>query len=197
MSLLEELHSNPRLRVGLAIVVAILFGYGLLEWRDQLDTGRAEYTRLLGQVARMGQPQPAAQWAQRASEAGDALRQARAQLWRNGSTGLAQAQVQDWLNGLLRQVAAKGATVRVSEPEISPDVASLAGRLPADMQTVKPLRARIEFNSDPAALLALLAAFNDAPHRVVVEGLTVKEIKTEMVLTFWFEIGAPTPGDAS
>jgi hypothetical protein len=196
MSLFDELRTNPRLRAGLAVVLAILVAYGLLEWRDRQDAGRAEYVRLLTQVARQSQPQQPAVWAQRASEAGDALQRARGELWRNASTGLAQAQVQDWLNGLLRQVAAKSAAVRVSEPELGPETQALTARLPADLQIVKPLRARVEFNSDPAALLTLLAALNDAPHRVVVDGLTVKELKTEMVLTFWFAIDAPAQGSA-
>ena len=188
MSLFEELRSNPRLRIGLALVVAILLGYGLLEWRDRQDAGMADYKRLLGQVARMGQPQQPAQWAQRASEATDALQQARSQLWRNASTGLAQAQVQDWLNGLLRQVDAKSASVRVAEPELNPDAPSLASRLPQELKTLQPLRARVEFNTDASVLLTLLAALNDAPQRVVVENLTAKPLKTELVLTFWFEI---------
>lgn len=188
MSLFEEFRSNPRLRTGLALVAAILVGYGLLEWRDHQEASVADYKRLLGQVARMSQPQQPAQWAQRASEAGEALQQARGQLWRNASTGLAQAQVQDWLNGLLRQVDAKSASVRVAEPELNPDAPSLAARLPSDLQALQPLRARVEFNSEPTVLLTLLAALNDAPQRVVVEGLTVKQPRTEIVLTFWFEI---------
>ncbi len=194
MSLFEELRSNPRLRIGLALVVAILLGYGLLEWRDRQEAGMADYKRLLGQVARMGQPQQPAQWAQRASEAAAALQQARSQLWRNASTGLAQAQVQDWLNGLLRQVDAKSASVRVAEPELNPDAPTLASRLPQELKATQPLRARVEFNTDPSVLLTLLAALNDAPQRVVVENLAVKPIKTELVLTFWFDI---TPAAAA
>jgi hypothetical protein len=195
MSLRDELQANPRLRLGLAAVVAILAGYGLLEWRDHQVAATADYKRLLGQVARLAQPQQAQPWAQRASEAGEALRQARAQLWRNASPGQAQAQVQDWLNTLLRQVDAKSATVRVSEPEINPEAAVLAARLPADLAALQPLRARLEFNSEPAVLLTLLAAINDAPRRVVVDGLSVKPLKTEISLSFWFEIAPPTAGE--
>lgn len=194
MTLMEELRDNPRLRVGLVLVVAILVGYGLLEWRDRQEVAVGEYKRLLGQVARMGQPQQPAKWARRASEAEEALQQARGQLWRNASTGLAQAQVQDWLNGLLRKVDAKSASVRVAEPELSPDAAALAARLPSDLQTLRPLRARVEFNSEPTVLLTLLAALNDAPQRVVVDSLNVKQTRTEMLLTFWFEIAPGARG---
>lgn len=188
MGALEELRSNQRLRIGVVAILVILLAYGLLEWRDRQAVAVADYTRLLNQVARLGANMQPAQWQQRASEARGALDQARSQLWRNQSIGLAQAQVQDWLNGLLRQAGAKALSVRVSEPEVNQEGQALVSRLPADLQSLQLLRARIEFSSDPTVLLALLAAFNDSPQRVILEGLTIKQLKTEMVLNFWFEI---------
>jgi hypothetical protein len=193
MAALEELRASRRLRLGLAAILAILVGYGLLEWRDQLAADQASYRSLLNQVARLGQLEQPQLWAQRASEAGVALQQAQGRLWRQDTSGQAQAQVQDWLLGQLRQTDAKATTIRVTEAESALDVAGLAQRLPPALQSLKPIRARVEFNSDPLVLLGLLAALNDAEHQVVVDSLVVKPVKTELVVTFWFEI-APSPG---
>lgn len=190
MGYLEELRGNLRLRVGLVAIVAILIGYGLLEWRDHLAASAADYRRLLNQVGRLGQQQHPEQWQGRVAEARLALAQARAQLWRNVSPGLAQAQVQDWLSSALRQTDAKAYSVRVAEPETALDAQSLKARLPEELNQLVPLRARVEFNSDPAVLLALLAAMNDSKQRIVVDTLNIKALKTDMMLTFWFEIAA-------
>lgn len=204
MGLLEQLANNLRLRLGIAAIVVIALAYGLLEWRDHLATATADYRSVLNQVARLSQPQNPALWRQRAGEATEALRDARQGLWRNTSPGLAQAQVQDWLGRLLRQTDAKGVTLRVAEPDTtaapslsatptnaaSPD--RMAG-LPPELRKLQPVRARVELNSDPAVMLALLAALNDAEHRVGVDTLNIKPGKSELSLTFWFEI-APQPG---
>lgn len=188
MGFLDDLRTNRRLRFGLAAIIAILVGYGLLEWRDQQAASVAEYRRLLGQITRLAQPQQPQQWEQRLTEARNALAQSKAQLWRNASAGQAQAQVQDWLSSLLRQTDAKNYTVRVSEPETNLEAQVLRDKLPAELSSLMPLRARVEFNSEPAVLLAVLAATNDAKHRVVVDALNVKPFRTDMLLTFWFEI---------
>lgn len=193
MTLVEDLRTNQRLRLGVVAIVAILVLYGLLEWRDQLAASKADYRRLLTQLARVTQyrqaPVGVDVWQARASEAEQALSQARDQLWHNKSTGLAQAQVQDWLNSLLRQVDAKQFTLRVAEPESALDTESLTSRLPPEFKSLVPLRARIEFNSDPTALLGILAAMNDSPQKINVDILNVKGFRTEMALTFWFDLG--------
>lgn len=192
MDALEELRSNQRLRLGLAAILAILLAYGLLDWRDRIDVAKTEYRRLLGQVVRVEQIQQPEVWQQRAKESQAALAQARTTVWRNASTGQAQAQVQDLLGALLRQTDAKGSALRVTEPEAALDTASVTAKLPESLKGLKLLRARVEFTTDPAVLMALLAALNDAEHRVVVDVLTVKPFKTELVLTFWFEL-VPAP----
>lgn len=190
MEAFAELRTNLRLRLGLVAILVILLGYGLLEWRDHLATEASEYQRLLNHVARLGQHQQPELWSQRASEAKAALTHAQAQLWRDNSTGQAQAHVQDWLFTLLRQTDAKGSSVRVTEPDAALDAVNLTAKLPPELQGLRPLRARVEFNSDTAVLMALLAAFNDSEQQVGIDGLSIKPFKTEIVMTFWFDIPA-------
>lgn len=195
MDLLEQLASNLRLRLGVAAIVGITGAYGLLEWRDHLALAAADYRRVLNQVARLSQRQDPEIWRQRAAEAAAALRDARHGLWRDASPGLAQAQVQDWLGRLLLQTDAKGVTLRVAEPDTAPANASAPDRagdpragLPPELRLLQPVRARIELDSDPTVILALLAAFNDAEHRVGIDTLNIRPGKSELALTFWFEI---------
>ena len=209
MDVFEQLASNLRLRLGIAAIFVIAVFYGLLDWRDQLATATTDYRGVVNQVARLSQPHDPALWRQRAAEATEVLRDARQGLWRNASPGLAQAQVQDWLGQLLRQIDAKGVNLRVAEPDTTTNAtnstnAAIPSRaadpgavLPPDLRRLQPVRARIELNSDPAVVLALLAALNDAEHRVGVDTLNIKPGKSELALTFWFEIDpqfATTPG---
>ncbi|PZP27300.1 MAG: hypothetical protein DI603_22295 [Roseateles depolymerans] len=174
----------------MAAIVVILVLYALLEWRDYLGTQRSRYRQSLGQMARLQQQQRPDLWAMRASDAQAELLTARSALWRNVSAGQAQAEVRDWLTSLLRQADAKGSSVRVTEPEAAIDAASVQDRLPESLKSLRPLRARVEFNSDASVLLAVLAGMNDAEHRVVVDGLNAKPARTEMTLTFWFDLSA-------
>lgn len=190
MDALNVLRTNARLRVGVVVIVAICVAYGLLEWRDQQAAGALEYRRMVNQLSRLtGQPsqQP---WPARAAEAQQALADARGRLWENSSTGRAQAQVQDWLNALLRQTAAKAFSVKVAEGDAALDASGGAPKLPDALKDLTPLRARIEFTTEAPVLLALLAAMNDAEHQIVVDSLSVKPTKTEIGLSFWFVIRA-------
>lgn len=194
MSLMDQIRGNLRLRLGLVAIVAILMGYGLLEWRDYQAAAMADYRRVLGQIARLAAPQQPLLWRNRAQEASEALKMARGQLWRNSSAGLAQAEVQDWLGALLRRVDAQAAAARVSAPEISIDTTGQIKKLPDALKSLQPLRAKVEFSTDSSVLLGLLAALNDAERRVVVDAMVIKPLRTELTLTFWFEIVDPTRG---
>lgn len=196
MNWLEPLYGNRRLRIGLALIAWLLAVNALLDWRTHIETLQAEYRRSIGQLARLSPRLPLEVWQQRAAEGREALQQARALLWRNGSAGLAQAQVQDWLTGTLRRAGAQAPAVRVAEPDAgvragttaAGSTAPAAAAPAAGLAAPLAVRARIEFGTDPAVMLALLAAFNDAEHRVAVDSLVVRPGRTDMGLTFWYAL---------
>jgi hypothetical protein len=193
MNVLGQFRNNRRLRIGFALVAWILAVNAVIDWYDALDARRTEYRRSLGQLARLTPGQPLEVWNRRAADGARALDDARGLLWRNASAGLAQAQVQDWLNDILRRAAAQGTSVRVAEPDTVSAPPVTAASAPGGEETPRPLRARIEFNTDPAVMLALLAALNDAEHRIGVDTLSVRPGKTEMSLTFWFGLASVSP----
>ena len=210
MNLFEQFRDNRRLRIGAALVAWILALNALIDWNTHLAALHAAYRSSLSQLARLTPGQPLEVWNRRANDGRQALVEARGLLWRNTSAGLAQAQVQDWLGDALRRLAAQGVVVRVAEPETTaarPAVASpvvnagaasvVRFSAPAATEARRPLRARIEFNTDPAVMLALLAALNNAEHRIGVDTLRVRPGKTEMSLTFWFELAPAAAGAAA
>lgn len=188
MNLVAQFRDNRRLRIGTCLVVWILAINALIDWNDRLVAQHSQYRQSLGQLARLTPGQPLEVWNRRAADGALALKQARGLLWRNTSAGLAQAQVQDWLGEALRRVAAQGISVRVTEPDTTAARPAAAASTPNVGETLRPLRARIEFNTDPAVMLALLAALNEAENRIGVDALRVRPGKTEMSLTFWFEL---------
>lgn len=185
---LQEFRISPRVRFGLVIIVAIGALYGLLEWRDSLAAQRQAYRRDALQLLRVEGQKEQQQWLTRAVQAQEALDRAKGSLWTNSSVGRAQAQVQDWLSALMRQTAAQGSAVKVAEGDVALDSSGIASRLPASLQNLHPLRARVEFATDQRVLLSVLAAINDSNQRIVVDALSVKSSRTELALTFWFSL---------
>ena len=190
MNLIGQFRDNRRLRIGVCLVAFILAINAWIDWNDRLVVQHTQYRQSLGQLARLTPGQPLEVWNRRAADGARALGEARGLLWRNTSAGLAQAQVQDLLSDALRRVAAQGTSVRVAEPDTGA-ARPAAASVPAGGEAMRPLRARIEFNTDPAVMLALLATLNDAEHRIGVDALRVRPGKTEMSLTFWFALPPP------
>lgn len=188
MTVLSELRSSVRLRIGLALIVAIFVGYALLEWSDGREARLAEYRQLSVQLARVGNQQDQALWQARASEAQAASLLAEQGLWQGESMGLAQARLQDWLYALLRQADAKGFIVKITESEAVFEKAKLDQGSQTLLPDLQLLRARLEFNTDPQLLLALLAALNDSAQQIGVDTLSVKPAKTALDLAVWVRI---------
>jgi len=97
-----EWSSNPRLRIGAWVILAILVLYAfmsLLDWRRTLaDEYEAATVRLYKTAALAGQDH----WLQRAQDARDLRRALEAQVPSAGTLGLAQAESQSWVQQLLR-----------------------------------------------------------------------------------------------
>ena len=94
MSWRDEIRGNPRLRLGLVMIAAVLGVLGLLEWHDRQGLRVGEQQRLAAQVARLAKPQSMAAWPRREREAQAVLQLLQQRLWRHTSVGLAQAQFQ-------------------------------------------------------------------------------------------------------
>lgn len=187
MSWRDEIRGNPRLRLGLVMIAAVLGVLGLLEWHDRQGLRVGEQQRLAAQVARLANPQSMAAWPRREREAQAVLQLLQQRLWRHTSVGLAQAQFQDWLREQLRLVNAPNAAVRIAEAEslaalrAEPSLGDQGSRGAAEAKGPLRVGAQLEFAmADPQMLVALLAAMAAHPRAVHVESLVVKGQRVEM-----------------
>lgn len=172
----RELRENPRLQLGLAVVVGLLWVLGLLELADRLDAARTERTRLADDLARLGSVAEGARWPRLRDDAQQRLADYRALAWREESEGRMQAAMQDWLR---EQFAALGVQPRELVVSVLPAAAapagqvaaeSSAGTLPPEMRVV---RARATFEFDPQRLHRLLAALPESRRWTWVSRLSV------------------------
>lgn len=194
MSLTSDLRSNPRLRIGLALIAAIFGLYALLDLRDSNAALGEQYAQVAAQLARLGSHQKQTQWPARAEEAQAALAKAEARLWSNSSIGLAQAQLQEWLSQQLTDAKAVRFGVKVAETETGYSAANNAGKsdaAPADLQRV---RATIDFNTDQLVLNTVLARLASAEHQIIIETLLVRPPpqRTEITVSAWYTLRPAT-----
>ncbi|MBV8502050.1 MAG: hypothetical protein JO006_10050 [Paucibacter sp.] len=204
--MMQELRSNPRLRVGMALVLVILVSYALMLWQDRQRLAAQRYRQLAIEQLRLSQQHSLQAWPQRASDAASLMPRYEAHLWHQASFGLAQAELQDWLRQALRAVSAQGANVKIADADPaatllgSSDSASTqegtdeAGRTSADAHW-PPTRvgAQLDYtNTDPQLTLALLAAFAAEPRTVTVDNLSIKPGRVEMRVSAWYVLGADT-----
>lgn len=195
MSLISELRANSRLRIGLALIISIVWLYGLLDLRDNNAALVDQYKQTALQLARFGGQQKQTQWPARADEAKEALSLAESRLWHNSTLGLAQAEMQDWLSQQLNQAKAVRYAVKVAESDAGPDQKSdKSGAAPSDLNQVK---AKIEFNVDPKVLSSLLIAMANADHQIVVESMVVKHPRTELTVSAWYVLQPAVPSPQS
>jgi len=93
-----ELRANQRLRMGLVLILAILAGYGLLNWRDALDQKAKSVNRLGQEIGRLrGLEGTGPIWRRRAERTAQARKRFEERLWPAPSLELAQASFQDWV----------------------------------------------------------------------------------------------------
>ncbi len=174
-NLLQELKTNPRLRIGLALILVVLWVYGLLELGTLNQTRLESYTRLARKAAQLKSQARQEAWITRASEVATLKTQVESSLWNESSSGLALARWQDWLDDTLNTAGATRHTINISES---------IGKQP-EGQRWQPMRARIEFDSTPDRLNNVLYLLEKAEKLTQIETLTVRANKAELNLIAW------------
>lgn len=192
MPLLAELRHNKRLRIGLALIIGIIWLYWLLDMRDQHDQLLDQYKQAGTQVARLQAQQKQTQWLDRAEQAQFALDAAQARIWHSASLGLAQAELQDWLNAQLQELKAVRPTVKVGDPDNSAKANESADKAD-DTQQLSHLRAQVSLNFAPETLHGLLIAMAAAKNQIVVDSMTVRANRVDLTLSAWYKIAPGQP----
>lgn len=189
----QQLGTNSRLRLGLALIAGIFWLYGVLELRDRLDAAASAYRAAAHKAARSEAAGSEKEWPERAEEASILRSQLEGRLWRAATVGLAQASFQDWLNSAAQQAQLPRPNLSTSTeiPETSDtgtgDDTMQHPSFPADLIKVK---AKLEFDFNPKTFndLMLLTATHD--RKIIVESLIIRTSpvpRVEMLLAAYFQ----------
>jgi hypothetical protein len=184
--LAAELKASARLRVGLALIAAVLWVNGLLSLRDRVEEAAKRHAQLAGQINRMRQYAGQTDWPERAKQAKMAQVELEGRLWRGGTPGLAQAAFQDWLAKNLDKSALAHA-----EEALAQEGGLHAQEPGGDLWKVK---VKLSFDFAPPSFNQWIATLASADRQVAIEKLTVRTEpmpRVEAVLVAPFQKAAP------
>lgn len=175
-SLLLQLRSNRRLRVGLALIVATLGTYLTLDQSEQVAKKQKEYRRLSVQLAQARQQATDTSWLARSKEAGQVLAELRGKDWVDNNHGLIQSKWNDYLQTLLTQEKTVNPTVALSEaladsPKSKQDDSNAVSGMTM-------MRAKLRFEALPRTLYNILQTIDTNKQTMVVESLTYNWVGT-------------------
>ena len=195
-SALSEFRSNPRLRWGTWVLVAILWLYGNLLLRDLADARAHEYRALGARIARAQAAAKQAEWLTRVAPARSLQLSAEGRLWRATTAGLAQAALQDWLNQAAQQAGLNKAQIVVGTAEdvLVADKSAAAAAPHAAGSGLWKVSAKLAFDFHPKSLYALMQRVAEHDKQIVVEALNVRGApapKADAVLVAYFHKPAP------
>jgi hypothetical protein len=171
-----EIKTNLRLRMALAVIVAILGWNALLDARASLDTTRTAYRQAANQSARLANMKNWTVWPGRNKQSQALVQQLESRLWRYPTVGLAQASLQDWLmQSLVRQKVNQPAVALVEDGPADAGTpkktSSGSSGLPKDVAVV---RFKMDFTADGPTAQGVLAAWLDADRPWRVESLNLR-----------------------
>jgi hypothetical protein len=177
-----EWRRNPRLRAGIWLIVFVLFAYLLMLLSDWKQTLKTEYQNLTGRLGRLEILARQKEWADRVDIAKSLMIQMESRFWKANSRGLAQAQMQMWIDGLLKKNEIANSRTQV---EPARDITGYEG--------LWQVAIRIEGNFAPDRLLDLLRSVESYEQIVTVEQLDVINYGTPrftMVMKAYFQAGS-------
>jgi len=183
---IAELKASARLRIGLALIVSVLWVNGLLSMRDHLEEAAKRHGQLLAQINRMRQYATQTDWPMRAKQAQMAQVELEGRLWRSGTPGLAQAAFHDWLADNL----SKAALVHPEETLVQEGGA----HKPEPGGDFWKIKAKLAFDFSPRSFGEWMGKLASAERQVVVEKLTVRlepAPRVEAMLVAPFQKSAP------
>lgn len=158
----EQIRANPRLQIGLVLILLIVLSYVLLvlgDWRaekvDELAQARARLTQIQGLAEQQ-------EWPERAESAQQMAAVLRAEIPAASSPGLAQADFQGWLREIVGQPSDSSPRLDVQAPvelEAPAGVvrvsATISGALPPNrvLQMINRIEGRTNLATIPAATI--------------------------------------------
>lgn len=189
--ILTELRNNARLRWGVALILALLWLYGLMLLNEAQQAQQQQYRAGAQTLARLEAQLTQAEWLTRVESAKTLVVQLESQLWQAPTSGLAQAAFQDWLNATLQKAGAVRPIITVTVvDEITAASAypeTAAGSTPPDLWK---LTAKLGFAFEAEKLLTVLSEIESNDKRIIIGSLHIRKQPTahvEMELHAYFQ----------
>jgi hypothetical protein len=159
----EQWDANPRLRLAIWAVGALMWVYGLLVVSDSAPALQAQRSLAHDDLQRIRQIESPEVWVQRQKETAQHWEALRALCWQANSPALAGAEAQDWLRALAQKAQLQVQDLRL----LSGDGVGSAGG-------PELIRVRVNAAFAPLPLAALLNEIGQAERGAVVERLQIK-----------------------
>ena len=189
-TLLADLNDNPRLRVGLWLILGIGWLYGLLLLRDEVQIASIEYQTVAKKVLRIRALSSQTEWAGRVEPTQSLLLEMESRMWREGTIGLAQATFQDWLNQAALQSGLARTVINVAarDENTLDKNATITTQSNLDSESWK-VSAKVGFDFAPRGFYAFMERLEGHDKQIIVETLIVRGpplSRAEMVLVAYF-----------
>ena len=170
-----QLAASVLLRVGLVVIVALVWAYALSFGADAVDARRQALSAQREELDRLQLLERERAWPARAEEARRQVAALHALLWPENDLGLAEAALQDWVratatrSGLsMRELSLSRATATATATSPNPIVAAGPG-------TGQPaIKARLTVELNRPALVSFLAEVAANEQAVMVDRLTLR-----------------------
>lgn len=163
---LTELKASARLRLGLALIVAVLWLNGILSLRDQVAEEGKRQGQLAGKINRARLYATQTEWPERLRQIQITLAELEGRLWRSDTQGLAQAAFHDWLAQSLR-------TAAVGRPEITLMQEASAGKSEGEDSLWK-IKAKLGFDFTSQSFHQWLSQLAGHDRQIIIEQLSVR-----------------------
>jgi len=163
-----EWSANRRLRIGVLVVVAILWIYLILLMRDRISVEATTWQSVESQIARVRAAASSADWPTRSQDVKNSLNDLEKLLWREGSIGQAQAAFQE---SITRTLSVGGMTPRGLRISLSESTST-------DTPDLVPMRARLQIEFRPASFYPWLGLLyrerSEGKPSFVIESLLIR-----------------------
>lgn len=175
-----ELTANPRLRLGVWVIVAIVVGYvAFVVQADRVDAASAEYASADSRLVRGRDLLARQDWAERLSTARAIEADLTANFWHATNEGIAQASLRNVIDDLT-------ARIHLSQPSVELG----SSRAVPDAEGLWRVQARITAQGVGPATLRLLHRIASHPRKLVVERLDLTRnrggMRLELLLSAYF-----------
>lgn len=178
-SFLEEWRDNQRLRLGGRLILAILLIYAVLLFSDGQKSVERESRDLYERIERLKTLTRQSGWPERAQAARAVLVQMESGLFTVESRGLAQANIQTWLDSQIKKTSIDKARVQVDQAR------SVPGR-----DDILQVTASVDASFDREKVIELIKRIETNAHIMVIEQLDIIRQKRErftLVLKAYFQ----------